>query len=129
LVSRGWLGGASGMHPHSASQLWLEPSDTPAGAPEVRFQNISESGGIARGAIRLIGCDSVEWDWNEKSTDGHVHRFRVSMSFIAADKYAMKIDGIGDDGAITTLVQADFARVDKAPEAFITMQASTPAVK
>lgn len=121
LVTRGWLGGTSGMHPHSASMIWLEPGEGES-AGEVRFQNLNENGGLARGAIRLIGCDSVEWDWNETAVDGAIHRYRVTMGFIADGKYTMKIDVIGDDGAITTMLKADFTRVDKAPEAFLKMQ-------
>jgi hypothetical protein len=121
MTSRGWLGGDAGMHEHSAAVVWLEPGASGTSG-EVRFQNINEHGTIARGAIRLIGCDSVEWDWRETATDGSVSRARVTMSIIANDKYTMKIDQVGDDGAVTPIVQADFTRVDNAPEAFLRMQ-------
>jgi len=124
LVSRGWLGGAEGMVEHSASQMWLEPAHD--GAPaEVRFCSLNEQGGITRGAIRLIGCDSVEWDWNTLLPNGTTTRHRITTSVLADDRYTMRIDTIGDDGVITKMVEADFTRVEKAPEAFLTMRKAT----
>jgi hypothetical protein len=61
----------------------------------------------------------VEWDWPRVAPDGTRTRFRLTMSFTAADAYSMKIDGIADDGTISTMVQADFKRVDKAPAEFL----------
>lgn len=121
IITRGWLGDANGMSPHSACLIWLQPGVD--GAGEVRFRNIDEGGGVVAGSIRLIGCDSVEWDWPRVGPDGKTMRFRVTMSFTAADKYAMKIDQIADAGQVTTMVQADFHRVDKAPAAFLKIRA------
>jgi hypothetical protein len=87
----------------------------------VRFRNIDEGSGVVAGSIRLIGCDSVEWDWTRTAPDGVRSRFRVTMAFVADDKYGMKIDRIADDGAITPMVQAGFRRVDKAPPEFLKM--------
>jgi hypothetical protein len=123
LMMRGWLGDASGMTPHSACLVWLQPGDSSSGAPaEVRFRNIDEGGGVVAGAIRLIGCDSVEWDWTRTAPDGVKSRFRVTMSFVAEGAYGLKIDSIADDGAISPMVQADFKRVEKAPPAFLKMK-------
>lgn len=121
LVMRGWLGDAAGMTPHSACLVWLQPGE--GGSPgEVRFRNIDEDSGVVAGSIRLIGCDSVEWDWNRTGPDGVESRYRVTMSFVAEGKYAMKIDHIADDGAVNTMVQADFTHVDKAPPEFVTLR-------
>lgn len=120
LTSRGWLGGAEGMHEHSSSMVWLEPGEN-GGSGEVRFHNINQDGTIARGSIRLIGDDSVEWDWAETAADGSRSRARVTMSFVAEDRYAMKIDRIADDGAITPVVAAEFRRVEQAPPEFLKM--------
>lgn len=120
LIMRGWLGGKDGMTPHSASLVWLQPGDTASGAPsEVRFRNIDEGSGVVAGSIRLIGCDSVEWDWTRTAPDGKQSRYRVTMAFVAEGKYGMKIDQIADDGTITPMVQADFQRVEKAPPEFL----------
>lgn len=124
LMLRGWLGDASGMSPHSACLVWLHPGDSATGQqPEVRFRNIDEQGGVVAGSIRLIGCDSVEWDWPRVAPDGSRTRFRVTMSFTAEDAYGMKIDRIADDGTVSTMVQADFKRVERAPAAFLKMRA------
>jgi uncharacterized protein YndB with AHSA1/START domain len=122
LTMRGWLGDGAGMHEHAASMVWLEPG-AHGSAGEVRFQNISETSAIARGSIRLIGENSVEWDWNETGADGVAHRVRITMSFTADDRYKLKIDQIADDGAATPLVQAEFTRVARAPAVFLKMRA------
>lgn len=119
LVMRGWLGDASGMTPHSACLVWLQPGDSSTGLKEeVRFRDIDEGGGVVAGSIRLIGCDSVEWDWVRTAPEGARSRYRVTMSFVAEDQYTMKIDQIAEDGAMSTMVQADFHRVDRAPPEF-----------
>ncbi len=123
LVMRGWLGNQHGMSPHSACLVWLEPGDAASGAPEeVRFRNIDEGSGVVAGSIRLIGCDSVEWDWVRTAPGGERSRFRVTTAFIADDMYDMKIDRIADDGTISTMVQAEFTHVEKAPQAFLKMR-------
>jgi len=124
LIMRGWIGGKDGLAPHSGCMIWLQPGEAGT-TSEVRFRNIDEMSGVVAGSIRLIGCDSVEWDWNRTAPDGVKSRFRVTMSFVADDKYGMKIDSIADDGAMTTMVQADFKRVEKAPAEFMKMR--TPA--
>jgi hypothetical protein len=106
--------------------VWLEPGDSSSGAPsEVRFRNIDEGSGVVAGSIRLIGCDSVEWDWVRTAPDGHKARFRVTMNFIAEGKYAMKIDQIAADGAVSPMVQADFTHVEKAPAEFLEMRSES----
>jgi len=123
LIMRGWIGGASGLMPHSACLVWLQPGES--GAPdEVRFRNIDEMSGVVAGSVRLIGPDSVEWDWNRTAPDGGKSQFRVTMHFTAADAYNMKIEVIADNGTVTPMVQADFKRVEKAPAEF--MKISTP---
>jgi len=122
LIMRGWLGSQEGMSPHSACLVWLQPADSASGAPsEVRFRNIDESSGVVAGSIRLVGPDSVEWDWTRTAPNGALSRFRVTMAFVAEGKYGLKIDQIADDGATTPMVQADFRRVDKAPAEFLKM--------
>jgi uncharacterized protein YndB with AHSA1/START domain len=121
LIMRGWLGGADGMSRHSACLVWLEPGESGTQG-EVRFRNIDEGSGVVAGSIRLIGCDSVEWDWVRTAPDGVKSRFRVTMGFVAAEKYTMKIDQIADDGVTNTMVQADFTRVDKAPPEFLNIR-------
>jgi uncharacterized protein YndB with AHSA1/START domain len=124
LIMRGWLGNQEGMSPHSACLVWLQPGDSSSGAPaEVRFRNIDEGSGVVAGAIRLVGSDSVEWDWTRTAQDGMQSRFRVTMGFIADDQYALKIDALADDGTASTMVQADFNRVARAPDAFLRMRA------
>jgi uncharacterized protein YndB with AHSA1/START domain len=127
LIMRGWLGNQDGMSPHSACLVWLEPSEPDSGAGsgtggEVRFRNIDEGSGVVAGSIRLVGCDSVEWDWVRTAPDGGKSRFRVTMGFIAEGRYTLKIDGIADDGAVSTLVQAEFTRVAQAPAEFLKMR-------
>jgi uncharacterized protein YndB with AHSA1/START domain len=126
LIMRGWIGNQDGLMPHSACLVWLQPVESGT-AGEARFRNIDENSGVVAGSIRLIGCDSVEWDWNRTAPDGVKSRFRVAMSFVAEDAYGMKIDRIADDGAMTTMVRADFKRVEKAPAEFLKIRTPAPA--
>jgi uncharacterized protein YndB with AHSA1/START domain len=126
LIMRGWIGGKDGLAPHSGCLVWLQPGES-GGPGEVRFRNVDEMGGVVAGSIRLIGCDSVEWDWNRTAPDGQKDRYRVTMSFVAADAYGMKIDQIDADGAMTPMVQADFKRVEKTPAEFMTIRAPAQA--
>jgi uncharacterized protein YndB with AHSA1/START domain len=122
LLTRGWLGAADGMFAHGGCLIWLEPggsADTPG---EVRFCNVDQAGSVTRGAIRLIGCDSVEWDWRSTHGDGKVTRHRVTMAFPDSNRYALRIDVVGDGGTLTKMVEADFTRVDKAPPEFLRMR-------
>ncbi len=123
LAMRGWLGDSSGMMPHSACLVWLQPAESGSGgAGDVRFRNIDEDGSVVAGSIRLIDAESVEWDWVRTGPDGAKSRYRVTMSFVADGKYAMKIDRIADDGAITPMVQAEFTHVDHAPPEYLKLR-------
>jgi uncharacterized protein YndB with AHSA1/START domain len=125
LLSRGWLGNADGMFAHGGCLIWFEPGETADAPGEVRFCNVDQNGSVTRGAIRLIGCDSLEWDWRSIHTDGKMSRHRVTMAFTAEDRYALRIDVVGDGGALTKMVEADFTRVEKAPAAFLKMREHT----
>lgn len=119
LMMRGWLGNQDGMAAHSACLVWLQPGNSASNAAaEVRFRNIDEESGVVAGSIRLVGSDTVEWDWNRLGRDGERSQFRVTMSFVAEDVYAMQIVRILDDGTVRPMVEADFRRVTSAPEEF-----------
>jgi uncharacterized protein YndB with AHSA1/START domain len=131
LIARGWLGDASGMSYHAATQMWIEPRDAAkhsnvdAGlsANVVRFQNINQDGSIARGDIRLIGEKQVRWDWNETSISGTAHRYRVEMTFIDDDHYRYVLFDAPDADEGKQLVDVTYQRVTETPERFKTLRA------
>lgn len=110
LTSRGWLGDATAMHPHSAAIIRRSLDGT------IRFENVSETGDVAAGEITLLDADSIKWDWNVTTLAGQTSRFEVQMDFPAdPDTYQFTLYGLSiDDAGVETkqqLVSADFHRV------------------
>ena len=122
IVADGWLGGADGMFYHGATQIWREPSDG-----TVRFQSVSETGALARGAIILDGADTLVWDWKQTSTDGKVKLYEVRMKVRSANEYQFTLYEPDSAGGKRQLVLADFQRVDSAPARFTTLKPAGPA--
>jgi uncharacterized protein YndB with AHSA1/START domain len=123
IVSSGWLGGGDGMTAHASCIIWRSPE--PEGG-EVRFLNISENSAVARGAIRLAGPESVEWDWNATALDGQASQLRVEMTFEDERHYNMRILRLPAGGEPSLMVEARFERVDETPERFVKMREAKP---
>lgn len=120
LVGYGWLGDAEGMFYHGATQIWFEPPAGLNAAPGgVRFQNINESGHIARGKVTLHESSTLNWDWNAVDPDGRVHRYRVFTTVEDADHYRFVLHRVGLDGAEPReLVSIQYQRVHQLPDRF-----------
>jgi uncharacterized protein YndB with AHSA1/START domain len=117
LVSRGWLGDASGMFEHGSTQIWLDgPSN------QVRYHSIHETGSTATGSITLIDDQTIEWDWPEVSPSGKTTPYIARMAFDGPDRYRFTLDRVGDGGARATIVTADFRRVTEAPAEFLILK-------
>lgn len=108
----GWLGTEEGMFFHSSGQIWRLPDGS------VWFQNVDEGGGVAAGAITSPEADVVEWDWRLTNTKGELHRYHIRHTYSGADGYRGVISRIGDDGARSVMVDADYHRVAEAPAEF-----------
>lgn len=121
LVGRGWLGDAAGMSYHGATQIWLEP-----GTLELRFQNVSDDGSVARGSIVAAGSNEVRWDWNAHSPNGKKTRYRVDMIFDDADHYTFVLHELMDGATPTERVRVKYQRVSQAPEAFLKLKPAKP---
>lgn len=121
-LSRGWLGDASGMFMHSACLTWLEPASADGSPRQVRFVNVDQGGAIARGAVRLVDRESLQWEWNSTAPDGKTSQFRVTETFKDNDHYHLQIERQDEHGAWSDMVNADFARVDNAPAEFLKMR-------
>ncbi|MFG0253357.1 MAG: SRPBCC domain-containing protein [Phycisphaerales bacterium JB038] len=113
LIARGWLGSEQGMFHHGDTQVWREPV-----TGEVRFQNINESGVIARGTIALDEAGGLIWDWNAAEGDGAQTRYHVRMKPEGEDVYRFVLSLRLDSGALEELVNITYDRVAKAPERF-----------
>jgi uncharacterized protein YciI/uncharacterized protein YndB with AHSA1/START domain len=113
VVSRGWLGSEDGMFEHAATQIWLDPV-----LDEVRFQNIDERGGVARGAIVGISENHLRWDWNLQSANDTTTRYRVDMKITGPNAYTFELFAPTGDGGWTLAATTENRRVDRAPEAF-----------
>jgi uncharacterized protein YndB with AHSA1/START domain len=81
IIGEGWLDTGKGPFCHSRLQVYREP-----GTGRLVFQNINESGAIARGELRAIGPDKLEWDWNAQELDGATANYRVHMTFTGSDR-------------------------------------------
>lgn len=121
LVGRGWLGDGEGMFYHGATQMWLEP-----GGGELRFQNIGDDGGVARGGINPSGKDHVRWDWNSHAPSGKQSRYLIDMTFDDNDHYTFVLSELVDGVTPTERVRAKYARVTQTPEAFKKPKAKKP---
>ncbi|MFG0275628.1 MAG: SRPBCC domain-containing protein [Phycisphaerales bacterium] len=117
LVSRGWLGTDEGMWEHATTQVWLDPV-----LGTVRFQNIDESGAVARGEIVGLDTDHLRWDWNLERPDGSATRYRVEMLITGPDAYTFELFAPTDDGGWQMVQTTDNRRVDTAPAAFLKMR-------
>ncbi len=110
LLTRGWLGGDGGMVYHSLTQIWQVPGGDPdAGSDSagVRFQNLNEQGAVATGEIRLVGPDTLLWDWHTTAQDGTRTHYLVYTELQGHDRYRMTMF---EAGAETPLVEATFER-------------------
>lgn len=117
----GWLGTEEGMSFHSSGQIWRAADGT------VWFHNVDESGGIAEGAITSPESDVVEWDWRVTSPKGEVHRYHIRHAYKGSDEYRGLISRVGDDGARSVMVDAEYRRVAEAPAEFKKMRAGAGA--
>ncbi len=128
LVTRGWLGGADGMHEHSAAQIWRVRN--PDNSVTIRFQNIDESGSIARGEIHMLDERTSEWSWISNSLGGTIAHFRVNMILESDDSYRLRIialsptDSKTPDTTEREMVNVRFQRVAAVPAEFLKMRAS-----
>lgn len=113
LVARGWLGDASGMFYHGATQIWPDPE-----SKSVRFQSLDENGALASGEITTDGENAVIWDWNMVTLDGRRARYRVDMAFSDTDHYEFILHEVKADGTSQERVRVKYSRVAEAPEAY-----------
>jgi uncharacterized protein YciI/uncharacterized protein YndB with AHSA1/START domain len=117
LVSRGWLGTDDGMWEHATTQVWLDPV-----LGTVRFQNIDEGGGVARGEIVGLDADHLRWDWNLQRPDGGATRYRVEMLITGPDAYTFELYAPTDDGDWQMVQTTDNRRVEEVPAPFRKMR-------
>lgn len=110
MVARGWLGDATGMFYHGATQIWRDPE-----SKTVRFQSLDEQGGLAMGEITSAGENSVAWDWNLAIPDGRKSRYRVDMVFSDTDHYEFILHELKADGSSPERVRVKYSRVSEAP--------------
>lgn len=128
LVTRGWLGGADGMHEHSAAQMWRDRN--PDNSLTIRFQNIDENGSIARGEIHMIDERTSEWSWTSNSLAGTATHYRVTMMLESEDSYQLRIVALpaADSKSPVTsereMVNVRFRRVVTVPAEFLKMRGS-----
>lgn len=112
FLDQGWLGDAEGMFHHGMSLVWREPA-----TGRVLFQNISEAGAVARGEVRVIGPQKLEWEWNVTSLAGRPSEYLVHIEFDGPDAYQMQLLARRDNEWVQS-VDARFVRAASAPEAF-----------
>lgn len=117
IHGRGWLGGKEGMFLHGVTQIWREP-----GSGEVRFQNISESGAVARGELTMKEGNTVVWDWRQWALDGTATSFRVDMIFDGMDRYRMRLFREQSNGDMQQQFEFGFERVESVKEEFKRMR-------
>lgn len=123
IHGKAWLGDANGMSLHGNIQIWREPAREQGGTVgAVRFQNINESGSVARGEIHWLAPNQLEWDWNATDLDGTVTRFHITTTLLDADHYQFRLtlaNEHGDPGQ--ELVNIVYTRVQDVPAAFMKM--------
>ena len=86
LIAESWLDMGAGPYCHGRAQVWREP-----GTGRIMFQNINEHGAVARGEMRAMGPDKLEWDWNAQALDGSGEKYRVEMAFAGRDGVGFKL--------------------------------------
>lgn len=92
LIAESWMDRGAGEFCHGRTQIWREP-----GTGRVMFQNINESGAVARGELRSVGPDQLEWDWNVTALDGTAEKYRVQMTLTGKDESKFKLSVLEDE--------------------------------
>lgn len=113
--TRGWLGGVSGMSPHACTLAWRE-------GDRALFQSLDQDGGVARGELKKVDEQTLNWEWNQSAADGKVTRYTVVQTFDGADTYRMRLLAAKDGGAQAVVVNIVLHRVARAPAEFLKMR-------
>lgn len=128
LCAQSWLGTATGMAPHGVTQIWVEPALAQGQSPgPVRFQSINEKGAVARGEIRHIAPNQLEWDWVATELDGTALRYRIDMMLKDQDSCHFLLFLVDQDGGgePKELVNFTYKRVHDLPPAFAAKKADS----
>ncbi len=116
LASNSWLGDGDGMVAHGKTIIYRQPE---TGVPH--FFNVDERGTVAQGAIQSLLPDTLQWDWNSTSLDGSRRSLVAIIKFTDNDHYQFSVTDTAKPAAQPS-VTLEFARVGKAPEAFLKLK-------
>jgi uncharacterized protein YndB with AHSA1/START domain len=104
LIAESWMDRGAGAYCHGRTQVYREP-----GTGRIMFQNINETGAVARGEMRAVGPDKLEWDWNAQALDGTPEQYRVEMTFAGGDEVRFKLSLL-ENGGWKQMVDLPFVR-------------------
>jgi uncharacterized protein YndB with AHSA1/START domain len=113
IVTRSALGDGQGLQPHGSAIIYREPQ-----TGRVMFLNVDENGATSRGEVRLVGDNTVHWDWNLQTLDGRSQRYDVTTEFRGPDEYVFRLGLVQADGSVEMLRDLTFRRVIELPAEF-----------
>ncbi len=94
------------MRPYSSSLAWQDPTDNAC-----RFVSVKHDGSVARGTIRALDSQTIEWDWQAVSVSGEQVPYVIEMSMTEDHAYDMTMGLRQQGGGVRTLGPViDFAR-------------------
>lgn len=107
IVARGWLDLGPGPFEHAAILIHRIPEASGGG---VEFTSVHENGTVARGPIRLLDDQTVEWHWPEQTLDGRTGLYRIRMRFDEDAYYTMLMHEQRPDGTLHERLNLRFRR-------------------